>query len=237
MSLQMLSFLFSKQDDLFSNTVISPSNFSHPMEVLRAVKGFMTPVTRIVCTTTEFSAALFLHSIRKNDVTQLFIDLTEANNARFIEYLQKTEFIVRGLERVTLFGKELNENTARLHNSFPSSKVTFEYVIDEFGGSVFNQVLGSDGMCILGRLGSHLRAKIVEENGKTFSPDEVGVGELLVGCDFTTPGYLNSPLKNGKKFTEDGFFHTGLHGYFDTVGDFHLIEPVKKSPTKNRYSK
>lgn len=206
------------------------------MEVIRALKGFMTPVTRIVSTSREFSAALFLHSIRKNDVTQLFIDLTEVNNVRFIEYLQKTEFIVRGLGRVSFFGKELNEKTVLLHTSFPGSKVTFEYVIDEFGGTVFSQSL-DETTCILGKLRSHLRAKIVEENGKTYSPDEVGVGELLVGSEFSTPGYLNSPLKNGKKFTEDGFFYTGLHGYFDNTGGFYLIEPVKKSPNKGRYSK
>lgn len=206
------------------------------MEVIRALKGFMTPVTRIVHASDGFSAALFLHSIRKNDVSELILDLTEVNNIRFIEYLRKTEFLVRGLEKVTLIGSELNEDTIKLVNLFPGAKVIFEFVLNEFGGSILSRSL-NELTLNFGKLGSHLKAKVVEEDGRSYGPDEVGIGELLVGSEFKTPGYLNSPLKNGKKFTEDGYFHTGLHGYFDNNGDFYLIEPIKKSPTKGRYSK
>lgn len=203
------------------------------MEVIRALRGFMTPVTRIAITSNDFSAATILHSIRKNDVTQLVLDLTDVNSGRFVEYLQKTEFVVRGIDQVSLFGKEVDEKMIGIHTSFSGSKITFDYVIDELGGSVFHRT--HDGSTsILGKLGFHLKGKIVEENGKTYSPHEVGVGELLVGCEFSTPRYLNSPLKNNKKFNEDGFFRTGLLGYFDTTGQFYLIESGKRSPNKSR---
>uniref|UniRef100_A0A336MWB7 CSON006986 protein n=1 Tax=Culicoides sonorensis TaxID=179676 RepID=A0A336MWB7_CULSO len=223
-----------KQDDLFSNTIMSASNFSHPLEVVRALTAYMTPITRIISNSNEFSAAIFLHSIRKNDVTNLFLDLTEQNSLHFIEYLQKTEFVVRGLEKVTFFGNEFNEKVSKLN--FPNAKISFEFIMEELGGSVFIQKIQNNRSESMGKLTSHIKAKIISENGYSYDPDEVGIGELLIGSNFMLPGYLNFPLKNAKKFTEDRFFRTGLYGYFDNAGEFYLIE-TKKSPIKGRYSK
>ena len=70
-------------------------------------------------------------------------------------------------------------------------------------------------------LGRAVKMKIVNFEGEEVKPGEIG--ELLLKGDIITPGYLNLPEVNKKKF-EDGWIHTGDMVRIDENGYLYFAE-------------
>ena len=78
------------------------------------------------------------------------------------------------------------------------------------------------GSC--GKLVLHAEAKIVDDDGKTVKPGEIG--ELWVKGPNITPGYWRREDANRTSFT-DGWLHTGDAARQDDEGFFYIVDRTK----------
>jgi long-chain acyl-CoA synthetase len=63
---------------------------------------------------------------------------------------------------------------------------------------------------------------------KIDSPNEEGIGEVLIRGPIVMPGYYNNPEANKLAFTEDGWFLSGDLGYFDKDGHLYIVGRKKE---------
>jgi long-chain acyl-CoA synthetase len=62
---------------------------------------------------------------------------------------------------------------------------------------------------------------------KILTPDERGIGEIIVKGSMVMPGYYNMPEETAASFTEDGWLKTGDLGYMDSENYLYLTGRAK----------
>lgn len=63
---------------------------------------------------------------------------------------------------------------------------------------------------------------------KINSPDNEGIGEVLVRGPIVMSGYHNNPVANQEAFTAEGWFRTGDLGKFDSSGNLYILGRSKE---------
>ena len=76
-----------------------------------------------------------------------------------------------------------------------------------------------------GRAHFFTEVRVVDENGSTLEPGEVG--EIQVRGPNVTPGYHGNPTATAESFTDDGWFRTGDLGSLDEEGYLFVADRLK----------
>lgn len=179
-------FFYRKPEDLISSTIASTSDLSLNSHVVRTLQSFLRPVTRII-STSEFHPASFLQTINKYDVNEVILDMPIPNTKALIDYVKNEDLTIKYVEKISVFTKDLKLDVLEsLDKYFLDSKIVWDLYIEEIGGRFTYKTNDSNGKGnSLGKLDSHLSAKIVVGNDTLLGPDEVGVGEIwIAGCGF-----------------------------------------------------
>ncbi|OAP63860.1 hypothetical protein AYL99_03087 [Fonsecaea erecta] len=78
-----------------------------------------------------------------------------------------------------------------------------------------------------GLLVANTVAKVIDlTTGQELGPGETG--EILARGPQIAMGYLDNPAATAETFDQDGFFHTGDVGHFDTEGLIHIEDRIKE---------
>jgi long-chain acyl-CoA synthetase len=78
----------------------------------------------------------------------------------------------------------------------------------------------------VGKPFDNVKVKIVDEYGRELPPNEAG--EILIGSNSMTKGYLNEPQMTKEAFS-GGYFRTGDLGMLDPNGNIRIIGRMKKT--------
>lgn len=117
------------------------------------------------------------------------------NTKALIDYVKNEDLTIKYVEKISVLTKDLKLDVLEsLEKYFLDSKIVWDLYIEEIAGRFTYKTNGSNGKGnSLGKLDSHLSAKIVVGNDTLLRPDEVGVGEIwIAGCGFN---FLVSYLK------------------------------------------
>lgn len=116
------------------------------------------------------------------------------------------------------------EEKRRLMQLFPRTRLCMHYGLTEASRSTFIEFHSEEKhLDTVGKASPNTKIIICGENG---SRQRIGeLGEVCIGGEHVTPGYLNKP--NAECFFGE-YFRTGDQGYIDTEGYVHLTGRLKE---------
>lgn len=78
----------------------------------------------------------------------------------------------------------------------------------------------------VGELAKGTYGKIIDENGKTLGPNQVG--ELCFKGPLIMKGYLSNEKATNETIDKDGWLHSGDLGYYDEDRQFYIVDRLKE---------
>ena len=120
-------------------------------------------------------------------------------------------------------GKELrNSVKKRLNISIVQQSYGMTECVSISGQTIGNEKPGSVGVLRPGTFGQ----VICLESGKSLGPYKHG--ELIFKSDAVMKGYINNEAATQQTIDADGWLHTGDIGYYDSDGEFFVVDRLKE---------
>ncbi|KAL7025587.1 hypothetical protein ACKWTF_013550 [Chironomus riparius] len=142
----------------------------------------------------------------------------------FVDLLQKPDLKpFTSIDNWFVGGMIVSESLCERFKHFvPNGKIVNGFACTEESLLTVNNSEGKFGS--IGTVVENAELKIVDENGISLGPDQLGEIYSKVPVQFSE--YFNHPEKTAEAF-EDGWFKTGDIGYYDAAGFFYIVDRKK----------
>ncbi|KAH8311579.1 hypothetical protein KR044_007002, partial [Drosophila immigrans] len=216
---------------IFNASSLTIDDVQYTHSTLDWVSGLLTTITSGVFSTTRiiadnpFDPARLLRAIEKYKITwlkQVFPHMAMIANCK--------EFEVSNLDSIRCYvyggGRCSIEVQNRIRSRLRMDCMHLAYGFTEAGTTMISMNMNFDEKPnSVGRLTDGNKLKIINEQGETLGPNEVG--EICVHNGQHWSGYYGNPEETQKIQDSEQWFHSGDLGYVDDDGFLYVIERKK----------
>ncbi|XP_054166584.1 luciferin 4-monooxygenase-like [Oppia nitens] len=212
---------------LTPNDIMLSSNFCH-ISGQRCLLSTIDGNAQLAIIRVDEDLEDVYHNIHKYNITTAFLIPTQLNYlAKHCDTIDKN--YLKSLKDVVTGAASLSETTYRcIVDKFAFEKFRICYGMSEVGWvtqTPLCEIKNVDNNCIVGKVVPNTQIKIIDENGKSLPANTSG--QICIGGEQVTPGYLENKEENEKLFTADGYLKSGDIGYYDDNHFIYIVGRIK----------
>lgn len=206
-------------------TILGLLPFFHAYGLIIALCGGLRKGFKIV-TLPKFVPETFLQTIQTHKITAIAVVppilIFLINSPLVAKYdLSSLKFVGCGAaplapEVITAFGKLL-----------PHTKLSQGYGLTETSPAILSPTAAGSAGTAGGNIIPNTEVMIVDvTSGRELGAGEKG--EIWVRGPQVMKGYFNNPKATAETIDKDGWLHTGDVGYYDTSGNYYIVDRIKE---------
>lgn len=196
-------------------------NIAHSSSITGEVLVALKTHTKLLISPTVVPPRYTLTNIQKYKVTKIFINPTLLK--MYIEETQRRIYSFSFLKEIYVHGAKANSKLCYLaSNSFKNVKIYYEYGLSEAGPRVTSQKVSNKSIDSVGKAINGIEIAIINEFKNVVESGRLGIIHVKTPSVFM--GYALGKEKFKSLYKD--WLNTGDIGYFDSVGELHIVDRV-----------